>query len=59
VNREDIFIVSKLFDTKDGREVAVSVIKDSLKLLGFSILRGQKVPLKQFFRRNSEIFRHV
>jgi diketogulonate reductase-like aldo/keto reductase len=38
VIREDIFIVSKLFDTKDGREGAVSVIEDSLKLIGFQYI---------------------
>ncbi len=38
MNREDIFIVSKLFDTKDGREGAVSVIEDSLKLIGFQYI---------------------
>lgn len=33
VNRNDLFIVSKLFDTKDGRDGAVSVLENSLKLL--------------------------
>jgi diketogulonate reductase-like aldo/keto reductase len=49
VNREDIFIVSKLFDTKDGREVAVSVIKESLKLLGFQYFARAKSSFEKIF----------
>lgn len=38
VNRNDLFIVSKLFDTKDGQDGAVSVIENSLKLLGLEYI---------------------
>jgi hypothetical protein len=38
-----------MFDTKDGREVAVSVIKDSLKLLGFQYIAKAKSSFETIF----------
>jgi hypothetical protein len=50
--RRYIYFRLRCLIQKDGREVAVSVIKDSLKLLGFQYFAKAK-SLKQFSRRNS------